>query len=178
MMDILEWITQERDSWRSLGANPGAWLMQEFVLRNGKSFYSQPKPRRYRIRTPKQCFHNSRALVNQSKGNLRYAEGYMASPDLPLLFHHAWTVDEDDRVVDVTLQNYDTEESRSGKAEYFGLVFPKEIWPTSGGPSMLDSGRGFRIDLWLTIDPGFAAIINQTSKHIFGAKASKPNEMK
>ena len=173
-IDIKDWITQERDAFRKLSINSpnGAWLMQEFILRNGKKFYSQPKPRRYKMRTPKACFHNSRMLVKQSHGALRYAEGYVASPALPLLIHHAWAVDADDRVVDVTLQDYDTEESRSGPAQYFGLVFPKEIWPNKGGESMLDSGRGYRIDLWLTLDPDFKNIIEEVSKGIFGAKPS------
>jgi len=175
MIDIVDWITEDRNVWKSLGTKSmggGAWLMQEFLLRNGKKFFSQPKPRRYKMRTPKYCFHNSRMLVKQSHGNLRYAEGYLASPDLPLLMHHAWAVDANDRVVDVTLQNYDDESSRSGPAQYFGIVFPKEIWPKTGGSSMLDSGRGLRIDLWLKIDPGFEVSLSEARKSIFGARAS------
>jgi hypothetical protein len=176
MIDIKDWITQERDAFKNMGIigpGNGAWLMQEFLLRNGKKFYSQPKPRRYKMRTPKFCFHNSRMLFNQSHGALRYAEGYVASPGLPLLIHHAWCVDARDRVIDVTLQNYDDETSRAGEAQYFGLTFEKKlvnaISPNSG--SMLDSGHGFRIDLWLAIDPGFEAILDGALK--FPPKATK-----
>jgi hypothetical protein len=163
MIDIQDWITQERDAFKNMhivGPGNGAWLMQEFLLRNGKLFYSQPKPRRYKMRTPKYCFYNARMLAKRSHGALRYAEGYVASSDIPMLIHHAWCVNLDDRVVDNTLQNYQTGESRSALAQYFGMIFPPEIWPRGGGESMLDSGRGFRIDLWLEIDPGFKEVID------------------
>ena len=103
------------------------------------------------------------------------AARYTASPTFLFLIH-AWCVDVDDRVVDNTLQNSDIEnnfglgECRSATAQYFGLVFPKEIWPKGGGQSMLDSGRGFRIDLWLTIDPGFEEVLGVLK---FPAKAAK-----
>lgn len=174
MIDIKDWITQERDAFKNIGMvgpSNGAWLMQEFLLRNGRLFYSQPKPRRYKMRTPKYCFYNARMLAKRSHGALGYAEGYLASPGLPLLIHHAWCVDADHRVIDNTLQDRNTDESRSATAQYFGMVFPPEIWPKGGGESMLDSGRGFRIDLWVTIDPEFKAIIDGVLK--FPAKAAK-----
>jgi hypothetical protein len=174
MIDIKEWITQERDTFKNMnasGPSAGAWLMQDFILRNGKKFSSQPKPRRYKMRMPKFCFHNARMLAKQSHGALRYAEGYLASPDLPLLIHHGWCVDEGDRVVDNTLRDYKTEESRSATAQYFGIVFPPTLWPKNGGESMLDSGVGFRIDLWLKIDPGFKDVLDGALK--FRLEATK-----
>jgi hypothetical protein len=153
--EIEEWIVVERDSWKSVlnGAPSGAWLMHEFLLRNGKRFVSQPKPERYKMRQPKACFWNAARLAKRSRV-LRYAEGYVASPDIPILIHHAWNVDREDRVVDVTLQDWKTGESRAGNAQYFGIVFEAKHLPKEGG-SMLDSGRGYRIDLWLALDPGF-----------------------
>jgi hypothetical protein len=164
MIEIKEWITQERDAFKNMhivGPGNGAWLMQEFLLRNGQRFASQPKPKRYRMRRPKACFANAARLAKKSKV-LRYAEGYIASPDLPLLIHHAWCVDPRDRVVDVTLQNWRDGSSRSGEAQYYGIVFEKgsPIGTKPSGGSMLDSGRGFRIDLWLEIDPGFKEVID------------------
>jgi hypothetical protein len=155
--EIEEWIAVERDSWKSImnGVASGAWLMHEFLLRNGKRFVSQPKPKRYKMGIPKACFENTRALVSRSRGRLRYAEGYVASAELPLLILHAWAVDSKDRVIDTTLQDILTRESRSAEAQYFGIVFPKEIWPKWGGLSVLDSDRGYRIPLWLTVDSGF-----------------------
>jgi hypothetical protein len=177
MIDIKDWLIQERDLHKKFVAS-GAWLMQEFLLRNGRKFYSQPKPKRYKMRTPKWCFHNATMLRNQSHGALRYAEGYVASPDLPLLIHHAWCVDAEDRVVDCTLQDWHTGESRSGAAQYFGIVFANEIKVIPPGGSFLDSGRGFRIDLWLAIDPDFSKVLDKASTRIFGAKASaKSGEM-
>jgi hypothetical protein len=166
MIEIGDWITQERDCWKSIvtpGMGGGAWLMQEFLLRNGRKFVSQAKPRRYKMRTPKFCFYNSRRLVTRSRGALRYAEGYAASPEVPILIHHAWAVDSEDRVIDVTLQNYDTRVSRSATTQYFGIVFPKEVWPRDGGESMLDSGRGFRVDLWLRVDPAFRFVLEEAT---------------
>jgi hypothetical protein len=177
MIDIQDWITKEYNLFKEHGMG-GAWLLHEFLLRNGKKFFSQPKPRRYKMRMAKFCFHNSRELVSRSKGKLRYAEGYIVSPDLPLLIHHAWCVDGEDRVIDVTLRDYQTGESRAGAAQYFGLVIPKSIWPKDDSLSVLDSGVGYRIDAWLKIDPGFRTFLDEAKENIFGAKASSLNPTK
>lgn len=171
MIEIEEWIRGERDAFKSVGAN-GAWLIHEFLLRNGQRFLSQPKPDRYRMRMPKACFWNAARLAKKSRV-LRYAEGYVASPDIPILVHHAWCVDARDRVIDVTLQDFRDGRSRAGTAQYFGVVFGKEFLGLTGG-SLLDSLRGYRLDLWLKIDPGFGAVIEEASTKIFGARVSSP----
>jgi hypothetical protein len=77
-------------------------------------------------------------------------------------------------VVDVTLQDYRDGHSRAGAAQYYGIVFEKDspIGTNPPGGSILDSGRGYRIELWLMIDPGFSEVIKEASTTIFGAKAS------
>jgi hypothetical protein len=57
------------------------------------------------------------------------------------------------------------------EAQYFGMVFEKKHLPRGGG-SMLDSGRGYRIDLWLAIDPSFIEMVKEAATTVFGAKAS------
>lgn len=61
---------------------------------------------------PQGCFDNAYRLARASRGVLRYVEGY-AHRMIPV--HHAWCVDPDDRVVDLTWDPIGS--------EYFGVVF-------------------------------------------------------
>jgi hypothetical protein len=65
--------------------------------------------------------------------NLRYVEGYAIHPEQDLLFHHAWTVDDSNIVVDPTLCKEDEPTlSTADQYQYFGVRFTKtdidEFW--------------------------------------------------
>lgn len=87
--------------------------IEEFVLRNGRWFETQPLPASYRRGTPRECFHNATNLITDH-GELRYVEGY-ASSGAP--HHHAWCIDALERVVDSTVPH-------PGNSAYFGVCFP------------------------------------------------------
>jgi hypothetical protein len=147
---IIEAITNQRDSWKQLGAE--LWVVDEFLLRNGREFYSQLLPVRYRRRPIKACFYNARQLVLRAKG-LRYAEGYAIGMDLPLLIHHAWAVDAKDRVIDPTLRQPEM-------FEFFGIAFDQEtIRPKECRYSgVLATDYGWRVDFMNAFDPGIAGL--------------------
>jgi hypothetical protein len=156
---MVDGIEQMRDMMKQLGA--GGWVLYELMLRYGKECSPQPLPARYKMRAPKACFWNAQGLVNRSR-RLRYTEGFVRRPEIPLLIHHAWAVDAQNRVVDPTLSNYRTFKSESHEAEYFGIVFNPEDYKRlrpRGGGSFLDSGCGYRISLWLEFAPEFEPVL-------------------
>jgi hypothetical protein len=150
--EIIKRIVQERDAWKHLGA--GAWIYHEFILRNGWGWISQPLPKQYKMQQPKNCYWNAQALVRRSKGKLWYVEGFVLCKDLPLLIQHGWAIDGRGAVVDNTLQHYVTGESRSGQAEYYGVVWPTEYFTGDSGPVMMDD-ISYRLDNWKKRDPHF-----------------------
>ena len=90
---------------------------EEFVLKYGQSYRSQPLPSRYKSGQPKMCFANSLRMAERHR-TLTYVEGYRHVPfarDLPPV-QHAWCVDESGKVHDRTL-GYDPE------SEFFGVPF-------------------------------------------------------
>lgn len=153
--ELKELIEHERDVWKLVGT--GNWVLHEFILRHGQPFVSQPLPKRFKMRQIKACYWNAYKVMRNNP-RLRYAEGYMYVPGCPLLFHHAWCVDAQNRVVDPTLQELNSSKSRSGGAQYFGIVFEKR-WIPRGGGSVLEGWHGYKIQTWLKFDPGFAAVL-------------------
>lgn len=159
--DMRQLIEHERDTWKLLGAE--SWIMQEFILRHGQPFVSQPLPKRFKMRQPKACYRNAyRAMRNNPR--LRYAEGYMCDPICPFLFHHGWCVDEENRVIDPTLQELNSSKSRSGGANYFGIIFEKR-WIPRGGGCVLAGLHGYKIETWLEFDPGFTAVLAEALEY-------------
>lgn len=113
-MTLKEVMMQEVDYSRALlGAS-----RYDFILKYGRDCVAQPLPKRYRRGMPRACFYNARRRALKSKV-LRYAEGFGMMPAVPILIHHAWLVDRDDRVIDVTWNLPETH-------QYFGLVIEKE----------------------------------------------------
>jgi hypothetical protein len=140
-------IEHQRDGWKHLGSD--LWVVEEFFLRNGREFYPQLLPVKYRRRPIKACFYNARQLVLRSKA-LRYAEGYAIGADLPLLIHHAWAVDEQGRVVDPTLRQPEM-------FEFFGVIFGREVIQPRDRiycGVLQNSISGWRKDFLNSIDPG------------------------
>ena len=87
---------------------------EDLLIQHGRLFQPQPLPSRYRRRPPKECFANAFKLAAQA--GLGYVEGVALFADTAVPLPHAWCVDDDDRVIDVTWP-------KPGLA-YFGLVFP------------------------------------------------------
>lgn len=159
--NMRELIEQERDIWKMVGARN--WVIHEFILRNGQPFVSQPLPKRFKMRQVKACYCNAYKVM-RNNSRLRYAEGYMYDPLCPFLFQHAWCVDVEGRVIDPTLQELYSSKSRSGGANYFGIIFEKS-WIPRGGGSVLEGFHGFKIDTWLKFDPGFTAVLAEALEY-------------
>lgn len=104
----------------------------DLLLQHAK-FYAPPATSFMQL-TPKACFANAQYMSQLSERGLRYVEGY-AVCIIPV--HHAWCVDENDNVVEVTWKE-------PGVA-YFGLEFPKV--PKKFKGSMMDNGN--EVDLYL-----------------------------
>ena len=100
--------------------------MEGFVLTYGKPFQTKPYPRRLNAFRGEEhaCFKNAWWMVLESKGKLRYVEGFAAEKDglirygktlYPSAIIHGWAIDKNDRVIDPTWSESD--------GIYFGVVF-------------------------------------------------------
>lgn len=151
-MTALAILTQEASNWRRLGA-AYAWILPEFVARNGAEYAARPLPKPYKYRRIRQCFGNARKLVSRSNGRLRYVEGML------IRFHpipHAWAIDAEDRVIDPTLRD-------PGGCLYAGVVFDAKTIARFASPlswSLFDTGRGMNLPLFKAIDPALAPLID------------------
>ena len=67
---------------------------------------------------PKECYYNSIVLASLEKG-LEYYDGYYMTETFPIPFEHAWAVDENGHVIDVTAYVAGIEVK-----EYFGIQIP------------------------------------------------------
>jgi hypothetical protein len=89
--------------------------LEDFVLQNGQAFPElSPHAGRYIQRPLKACFDNTFQMVSRSRGKLRYVEGYAMCGFFPV--HHAWAIDEDERVIDRTWSDPGT--------GYYGIIVP------------------------------------------------------
>jgi hypothetical protein len=64
-----------------------------------------------------QCFENSILLAGRFKTKLRYVEGYAVDMDIGVPLEHAWCIDANDGVVDITW-------SGPRQCLYYGVSFP------------------------------------------------------
>lgn len=135
---ILTWLAthvEMRNRHRSQMIDPDWYYdgMEDFVLKEGQVFYDfsvlQPKIGVESVISPgvpKHCFENSyrAARTSQKKGpRLRYVEGWAYNIIMPV--HHAWCIDEEERIVDVTWCGDDREHSffPPPGTGYYGVVF-------------------------------------------------------
>jgi hypothetical protein len=136
-----------------MGASPGAWLLQEFVLRAGRDWPGSPLPPRRRRMVPKRCFSNAARVVAASRGGLDYCEGFVMSRNVGLAVHHAWAVDrQTGAVVDPTL-------AEPGRAAYVGVAIgPSEraTWLVEGSSSVLAGPIALNLDYLLFREPSLA----------------------
>ncbi len=119
--------------------------MCAFVLEHGREWTASSLQEKSPIKrgAPRQCFANSQAILAKllTKGleeDYTYVEGYASSGDLNFILpvHHAWLVDREGRVIDVT---WNTPEA----SVYFGVPFRscyvfEMIEKTSGYHSLID----------------------------------------
>jgi hypothetical protein len=92
-------------------------LMARFILKHG--IEGTAIKHRYKMRRLKQCFKNATHLVLYDETGLRYCEGYAIRKDFPVPIHHAWALDENNGVIDVTWRD-------AADCEYIGAPFDRE----------------------------------------------------
>jgi hypothetical protein len=90
--------------------------VEELVLRYGRSFQPQPKPRHIHFEPGGTCFVNAFVLAHRPR--LTYCEGFALGRS-GALAHHAWACDRKGRVIDNTW----LEPGR----EYFGVPFARQF---------------------------------------------------
>lgn len=91
---------------------------RDALLEVGREFEGGSLPPSFKRMTPRMCFANAFILASGHAG-LRYCEGYAMRRDLPLLVHHAWVIDDENKVIEPT---WDLRPDDS----YFGIVFELE----------------------------------------------------
>lgn len=150
MNDLREYLQTMADSWGVLG-HPA--VMERFVLRNGTEFEGRDLPKGFRRGKAKACFENSINLVVR-KRDLRYVEGYVMHNVIPIPIHHAWAVDADNRVIDVTIQ-------QPAECQYMGVVMSRqECWTEVSRNDVygvLDTGLGANVRFMFERDPELKA---------------------
>jgi hypothetical protein len=92
----------------------------DLVATLGTSYTGRPLPDCFREGERQWCYANSYLLARRIS-NLRYVEGLATGTGLILPLAHAWCVDEDDRVVDVT---WTGSGDRCQGLDYLGVVIP------------------------------------------------------
>lgn len=70
------------------------------------------------LSVPKECFSNAAHWVSLNGGD--YCEGFVWHPELPVLIHHAWVMEEE-QVVEITMK-HDTK--YHDDARYYGIRIP------------------------------------------------------
>lgn len=151
MSNLKSYLTETTKGWAMLG-HPA--VSERFVLRNGQVFEGRKRPKGYRRGTPKECFSNSARLVQKDLFGLRYVEGYVISKDLPIPILHAWAIDAEDRVIDVTIKEPE-------KHEYMGVVVSgTELWRELCRLKhfgLIDTGMGLNVRWMFERDPELKA---------------------
>jgi hypothetical protein len=142
-----EALEATRDGWAAIGAPA---IGERFVLRNGQTFTGAKRPRGVRRGTPNNCFQNTTHQVTDNP-ELRYVEGYTTHKHLPFPILHAWAIDADDRVIDVTLKTPE-------EHEYMGVVVARhQLWRELHRTKvygLFDHGLGMNVHWMFRRDPG------------------------
>jgi hypothetical protein len=89
-----------------------------YVIEHGRPFTGIKRPKGYRQRAEKWCFHNAAMLALEGRGT--YVEGYAIPLGDKFLCHHAWITTGDGCAVDVTWHNPE-------QAAYFGVPIPSTV---------------------------------------------------
>lgn len=91
-------------------------VLYRAVMEKGQVFEGATYLQHPHFSTPKECFTNAIHILAEGLEGASYCEGYVVSPDVPILIHHAWIVQEG-RVIEPTLTE------REGSV-YMGIVIP------------------------------------------------------
>lgn len=141
-----------------------------FIERNGKLWRGRSLPSHYKRGPSKECFRNA-ALLAVNEPRLAYVEGYGLRAGLALPIHHAWCVDEEDAVVDVTWSDPE-------HCAYYGVRFVRAMLVDALIQNevygILDTGRGPNVALMCALDAGMSNIITARRAN---AMAVKPREV-
>jgi hypothetical protein len=95
-----------------LSANAPSWM--SFVEKHGAAFIPAPRPRHVRKQPFGECFRNSANFVEENPGYI-YVEGF-AMMELGVVTQHAWCIDDEGIVLDVTWENPE-------HCQYYGIPF-------------------------------------------------------
>jgi len=133
-------------------------VMERFILRNGKLRHGAPY--KGKMGKPKNCFHNATHLMMDDT-KLKYEEGYVMIPGIPLANHHAWCVDPKGIVLEPTIPNAE-------RYTYMGVhIEEKELWKqlaTNEVYGVLDTGRGVNTSFVFKHDPELKKIVDEVIK--------------
>lgn len=139
-----EYLTQHAANWRKVGHFA---LLEEFVLANGKPYKWAEHDRN--MGPQKMCFENAAHLALAS--DLTYVEGFVMRPNFFMAVHHAWVIDDNDTVIDITLRDQD------GGVQYMGVAFNDDTLSKQLVKNkvygLLDTGRGMNADLMAKSNP-------------------------
>jgi hypothetical protein len=137
----------------------GAWIFEYFCVRNGKTFSNAIINSKY-VGYPKYCFANAAFFMKTAK--LRYFEGYCMSSKIEFPFHHAWCVDANDQVIEVTLapimKDWDIKDYSYLGVEVSKTDYKKQT--SKNNTSVFDTGHGRNIKYILQIDPGIKQLMS------------------
>jgi hypothetical protein len=125
---VLELLKQRIEMLERLAAaapSEGPWAgytgitIELYVIQHGRSFIGIKRPKGYRRRTAKQCFHNAAMLAIEGRGT--YVQGYAAREHgVQLPIEHAWITVDNVHAIDVTWPD-------SEQAAYFGVPIPTTV---------------------------------------------------
>lgn len=110
-----------------------------FVLTHGREMIAQPRPVWCERGTPKECFSNATHLSIRT--GLTYVEGFVVRADIPIPILHGWCVDDDNTVVDPTID-------RPEECEYYGIPINSDFLQDQ----MHKSGMYGILDNYKTVD--------------------------
>jgi hypothetical protein len=156
MPPLRGYLASQAAGWRSIHAAPGAWAMEEFLVRLGIECRAQALPDTYHRLTPHACFANAAYLVGRRRA-LRYCEGFVLHSGLPIPIHHAWAIDAQNRVVDPTLRD---------PASYEFIGFPitlgeRRRWTNRHSQSVFDTGCGRNLKFMVQHCPALIELMDE-----------------
>ncbi len=93
--------------------------IEKFVIAHGTDHIPQRKPKSFRRGRRHNCFQNSTHLVLKHE-ELRYVEGFGLRTGMPIALLHAWCIDPEGRVIDITWTDPET-------CYYRGIVIEREM---------------------------------------------------
>lgn len=145
--------------------------MEEFLVQAGIECHAQPLPDKYPPMMPKACFDNIAYLVRYRR-SLRYCEGYVTHSGFPIAVHHAWAIDNDDRVIDPTLRDPE-------QYQFLGyplLLKERRKWINRYSHAVFDTGSGRNVFFMLSHRPGLFDMIDEQYRAFIRSKLGVPDD--